>query len=185
MDEKLMFFSAFLEKPREIGSVMPSSRFLIKKMLKNIDFENARCIVEYGPGTGKITKEILKRASKDCKVLCFEINKRLTSYLKRQIRDERLIIINDSAENIKEHLKNLGIKETDYVISGLPFSTLPRRKKYIIIGETKDTLNSKGKFVVYQFISSLKKHLYGSFSKITTSFIPLNIPPCFVYVCEK
>ena len=185
MDEKLMFFSAFLEKPKEIGSVMPSSRFLIKKMLKSVDFENARCIVEYGPGTGKITKEILKRANKDCKVLCFEINKKLVAYLQKSIKDRRLVVINDSAENIKAHLKKLGIKKTDYVISGLPFSTLPRRKKYIIIEETKDTLNSKGKFVVYQFINSLKKHLCSSFSKITTSFIPLNIPPCFVYVCEK
>ena len=185
MDEKLLFLSAFLEKPREIGSVIPSSRFLIEKMLKSIDFKAARCIVEYGPGTGIITKAILKKANKDCKILCFEINKKLAAYLQKNINDNRLVVINDSAENIKEHLKRLGIKKTDYVISGLPFSTLPARKKNIIIKETKDSLNSEGKFVVYQFLSSLKKHLYNSFSRITTSFIPLNIPPCFVYVCEK
>ena len=185
MDEKLLFLSAFLKKPREIGSVIPSSRFLVKELLKSVDFKNAKCIVEYGPGTGCVTKEILKRARKDCKVLSFEINRKMYLHLRKSINDKRLILINDCAENVKSHVKRLKIKEVDYIVSGLPFSNLPKRKKQSIIKETQSTLKNDGKFVLYQFFTNFKEYLYNSFSKITTSFIPLNIPPCFVYVCEK
>lgn len=185
MDEKVLFFSTFIKYPKEIGSVIPSSKFLISEILKNIDFKNAKYIVEYGSGTGCITAEILKRARSDAKILCFETNKEFCSFLMESIKDKRLIVINDGAENIKKHLKKFGIEKVDFIVSGVPFSTLPINKKYIIIKETKNTLKSNGKFVVYQFLTNFRKYLYHYFSKISTKFIPLNIPPCFVYVCEK
>lgn len=185
MDEKILFFSAFLKYPKEIGSVIPSSKFLIKELLKNIDFENAKYIVEYGSGTGCITSEILKKASKDARILCFETNSGLYSYLKRSIKDERVIIINDSAENIQKHLKKFGIREVDCVISCLPFSNLTHSKKITIIRETEKTLKDEGRFVIYQYFKGFRKYLYDYFSNISTRFVALNIPPCVVYVCEK
>lgn len=185
MEDKILFFSSFIEYPKEIGSVVPSSKFLAEEILKNIDFKDARYLVEYGPGTGRITTEIVKRARKDAKILCFEINKKFCSYLRKKIKDKRVIIINDSAENIKRYIKKYNIEKIDYVVSGLPFSILSDRKKCIIIEETKDTLKNDGKFVIYQFLNSLKKHVYKYFSKISIKFVPLNLPPCFVYICEK
>src|SRR3989338_5630388 len=113
MNGKLLFFSAFVKHPKQIGSIIPSSKFLIKEMLKHIDFGNARYIVEYGPGTGCITEELLKRARKDARILCFETNKKFYTYLKNKIKDKRFIIVNDSAENIKKHIKKFGIKKID------------------------------------------------------------------------
>jgi len=185
MDEKILFFSAFLRYPKEIGSVIPSSKYLKEGIIKNIDFKNARYIAEYGPGTGCITVEILKRARKDAKILCFEINKKFCAYLRRKIRDERLIIINDSAENIKKYLKKFGIPKIDYIVSSLPFSFIPDEKKYIIIEETKNILNNNGKFVLYQNLNRLKRHLCNYFPNISIKFVPLNIPPSFIYVCGK
>lgn len=185
MDEKILFFSTFIKYPKEIGSIVPSSKFLIDEILKNIDFKNAKYIVEYGSGTGRITKEILKRARKDAKIICIEINKKFCSYLRRTIKDKRVIIINDSAENIKQYLKKYDIPKIDYVISGLPFSSLDVEEKCTIIEETKDTLKNNGKFVVYQFLNNFKRYLYNYFSKISMKFVPFNIPPCFVFVCEK
>ena len=185
MDKNILFFKTFLKDPKEIGSIIPSSRFLIKDLLKNIDFKNATCIVEYGPGTGCITLEILKKARKDAKIFCFEINKKLYKYLKENIKDERLIIINESAENIKKSLKKHKISKVDYVVSGMPFSTIPDNKKHIIIQETKSALKANGKFVIYQFLNNFKNHLSSYFSKISTGYVTLNIPPCFVYICEK
>ena len=185
MDKNILFFKTFLKYPKEIGSITPSSKFLIHELLKNINFKNATCIVEYGPGTGCITLEILKKARKDAKIFCFEINKKLYTYLKENIKDERLIIFNDSAENIRKHLKKYKISKVDYVISGMPFSTIPKNKKHLIIQETKSTLKTNGKFVIYQFLNNFRKYLYGYFPNISTRWIPLNIPPVFVYVCEK
>ena len=185
MDKNLFFFATFLKNPKETGSVIPSSRFLVKKMLQGLDLHNARCVVEYGPGTGCITTEILKRSGRNTKVLCFEVNKKFCSYLRNTIKDERLIVINDGAENIKMHLDRLKIAETDYIISSVPFANLPNTKKWAIINETSDVLKSGGKFVTYQYINSLKKFLHGCFPKVSTKFITFNIPPCFVYICGK
>ena len=185
MDKNLLFFSTFIKYPKEIGSVVPSSKFLIKELLKNIDFKNAACIVEYGPGTGCITTEILKRARKDCRVFCFEINKKLVAYLEKNFDDKRLRIINSSAEHISKHLKAFGIEQADFVISSLPFSVLPDYEKLAIIKETRNTLKNNGKFIVYQYLNNFKKYLYNYFSNISIKFVPINIPPAFVYVCEK
>jgi len=185
VDEKLLFFSTFIRYPKEIGSVIPSSRFLVNELMKSIDFKTAECIVEYGPGTGTITHELLKRAKKDARLLCFETNRKFCNYLRKNIKDDRLTVINDSAENIKKHVKVSGISKVDYIISGLPFSTLPVGKRSVIIEEAKGTLKTEGKFVVYQFLSSFKKSIGSYFSRISTKFVPLNIPPCFVFVCEK
>src|SRR3989338_1928055 len=164
MESKMLFFSTFVKHPKQIGSVTPSSRFLTREILKNIDFENAKYIAEYGPGTGCMTTEILKRARKDAKVLCFETNKKFCSYLRKNIKDERFIVINDSAENIKKCLEKLNILKIDYIISGLPFSILPVNKKHIIIKETENTLKNEGKFVIYQYMNHLKKYLDKYFS---------------------
>ena len=185
MDGKALFLSAFMEKPKEIGSIIPSSRFLVKELIRGIDFKSAECIVEYGPGTGCVTKEILKRAGKDCRLICFEINRKMYTHLLRSIKDERLILINDSAENLKKHLSRMGLHKADYIVSGIPFSNLPKNKKYAIVKETERNLKNSGKFMLYQYFTNFKAHLHSSFSKITTSFMPLNIPPCFVHVCEK
>lgn len=185
MDDKLLFFSAFMKYPREIGSVIPSSKFLISEVLGNIDFENAKYIIEYGSGTGCITAEILERARHDARILCFETNKKFCSFLRKNFNDSRLIVINDSAENVKKYLKKFNIEKVDCIVSGLPFSSLNSRKKCIILEETKDTLKNNGKFIIYQFLNSLKKYIYWYFTDISVRFVPLNIPPCFVYVCEK
>ena len=185
MNGKLLFFSAFLKYPKEIGSIIPSSKFLTDEVLKSIDFKNARCIVEYGPGTGRMTTEILRRARKDAKILCFEINRKFCSYLRENINDNRVIIINDSAENIKKYLKKYKISKIDYVVSGLPFTNLNSSKKCIIIEETRNSLKENGKFIVYQVLNNFRKYVYSYFSNISIKFVPLNLPPCFVYVCEK
>ena len=185
MDDKMLFFSTFLKNPKEIGSVVPSSKFLVKELLKNVEFENAKYIVEYGPGTGCVTSGILKKARNDAKILCFETNKRFYRHLKKNIKDKRLILINDSAENIMKHLKRLSIPKIDYVISGLPFSILPQKKKITIIKETKKTLKDEGRFVIYQYLNSFKSCLYSYFSNISTKFVALNIPPSFIYICGK
>ena len=60
MNSKLKFISNFIKNPKEVAAISTSSRYIINKIIENIDFENAACIVEYGPGVGTITKEILK-----------------------------------------------------------------------------------------------------------------------------
>jgi len=184
-EDNLIFFSNFLKNPKQVASVIPSSKFLINQIVKNIDFQKAECIVEYGPGTGPVTKYLLKKSKKNAKIICFETNRLFCLYLRDKIPDERLIIVNDGAENIGKYMKELGIRDVDYVISSLPFSLVNENIKNKIISNTKRNLKKGGKFIIYQNSMHVKKHLKKYFTQISNGFEPLNVPPTFIIIAEK
>lgn len=185
MGDKLLFLSAFMKYPKEIGSVAPSSKFLTKEIIKNIDFKMSRDIIELGPGSGAFTKVILKKAKPNARLFCFEINKNFCSYLNKNLIDKRLVIINAGAEKISENLKKLDFQYADCIVSGLPFLNFSKHKIKKILEEVKISLNKKGKFILFQYTNGLSKTLETYFSKVERKFVTLNAPPCFVYVCDK
>ena len=185
MKDHLLLLSNFIKKPKETGAVAPSSKFLTGEIIKNIDFKYSSNIVELGPGLGTFTKAILKKANPDAKLFCFEVNKKFCSHLNKNIIDERLVVINASAEKISHNLKKFNVKKADSIISGLPFLNFPESKKQAILQEIKNSLNDNGKFILFQYTNGLSNLLQSYFSKVGRKFVPLNIPFAFVYICEK
>ena len=162
-----------------------SSRYLTNEIIKNIDFKNSKNIIELGPGLGTFTKVILKKANPDAKIICFEVNNKFCNYIKKNCADDRLIVINAGADSIRKELKKISIKKVDCIISGLPLKNFPERKRKKIIAEVKNTLNENGRFIIFQYTNSLSAVLDLYFDKVKKSFVPLNIPPSFVYRCEN
>lgn len=186
MNSKLVFFSNFLSNPKEVAAIAPSSKHLIKQILSNVALEDAKFLVEYGPGVGTVTDALLKKLSPDGKIICFETNPKFCSLIKNNIKDDRLVVINDSAENLAYHLKRLNMPNIDYAFSGIPFSLIEPKNKKEIIKTTRDKLREGGKFVVYQQYSTmLRKYLRIYFENIKTKFEFRNIPPSYVFVCER
>ncbi len=178
------FFRAFLSDPRTTGSIIESSPFLIKKMLKPINFEKAEIIVELGAGTGVITKKILKKMGPNTSLLCFETNKVLAKELKRKNKDSRLKVYSDSAENFGRYLKRFGKDKADYVVSGLPLVVLPKKIADKIIKEILENLHPKGVYVQFQYSLTSRKLFKKLFGQVKIDFTPANIPPAFVYSCK-
>ena len=79
---KGQFLKTFFKERKQVGALAPSSKFLVKKMCDKIDFNNARYIVELGPGTGVFTEELLKRAHPDCRIVVIELNEKFYEFLK-------------------------------------------------------------------------------------------------------
>ena len=77
MSKKFNFFKEAVKNYKTSGTVVPSSKYLANKMLKDIDFSSAKLIVELGPGNGVITHDILKKLSPDATLICFELLARL------------------------------------------------------------------------------------------------------------
>src|ERR1043165_8329598 len=84
-----MFAKNFVKHPNMIGWMLPSSPFVVDEVLKQIDWQTARVIVEYGPGVGTFTHEILRRMHPDAKLVVFETNDEFYKYLTRSIHDPR------------------------------------------------------------------------------------------------
>ena len=108
-----------------VGSIIPSSRILINKMLEPVDWANTRVFVEYGPGVGTFTRPILELLGPDATLVTIDTNADFTAYLKESIDDPRLVAVTGSAAEVEKILADRGLGKADYVLSGLPFSTLP------------------------------------------------------------
>jgi len=142
-------------------------------------------IVEYGPGTGPITRHILSKMSKNSKLILIETNKYLADRL-RKLNDPRVYIFNDSAENIKEILKKCNEKKIDYIISGIPFSRIRERDKKRILKKSHEVLKDNGMFLVYQVSYHIVKYLKSlKFKSIKKGFELLNVPPLCVVEAVK
>jgi len=181
----LSFILQYVTAPRSVGAVAPSSRYLAQKMMRTIDFETARCIVEFGPGTGVFTQEILRRRRLGTVVITIERNADFCAQLRKKFAAEQeLHIIEGSAEKIGEYLKSLGFDHADYVVSGIPFATLPAKASTAILTQAKNHLHKNGRFITFQY-SMLRKGLIGryfNFMEIAREW--RNLPPAYVLSCR-
>jgi len=183
--DRLKFFREAIRDIKTSGTIVPSSRFLTKRMVKHIDFNNVKVIVEFGPGNGIITKEILKRIQPQTKLIAFEINDRFFESLEN-IKHSQLIIEKVSAEDITEVLQKHGFDKVDCVISSLPFTNIPPEISDRILSKTYEAMEAESLFVQYQYSLTYYKKLKEVFKdNVKLSFEAFNIPPAFVYIAKK
>ena len=180
----LLFALNFFRHPLMLGSIVPSSRFLIRQLLKPVDWSQARVIVEYGPGVGVITAEVLRRMRPDALLIAIETNPDFVSYLRDSIKDERLRLVEGSAESVDEILRRYGQSNASYVISGIPFSTIPAPVRERILLKTCEVLKPGGSFLVYQFSSRVLEDLQRIFRYVQRQFEPLNVLPAHLFFCQ-
>jgi phospholipid N-methyltransferase len=180
----LLFARNFFRHPRMLGSIIPSSRFLIKQLLEPIDWEQARVIVEYGPGVGGITAEVLRRMRPDAMLIAIETNPDFVKYLRSSIQDERLHVVEASAEAVDEILRQYGQSNASYVISGIPFSTIPAPVRERILRKTCEVLKPGGSFLVFQFSTRVLEDLQRIFRYVRRQFEPLNVLPAHLFFCQ-
>lgn len=179
----LLFARNFLRHPRMLGSVIPSSRFLIDSLLARVDWQRARVIVEYGPGIGTFTAKILRRMRPDAQLIAIETNEEFVRFLRRTYPTRQLTVLHDSAANVGRILAQLGHASADYVVSGIPFSTMPAHVRESILHATHAALASGGEFLVYQFSSRVRADLERIFGRVESGFEPLNVLPAQLFFC--
>lgn len=178
------FFREGLKNLKTVGTVTRSSKFLCKGVIRHIDFKKADLIVEIGAGDGVITRHILKKMKPNARLLAFEVNPRFCD-LMRKIDDERLIVVEDSAEHLGIYIEKLGAREADYIVSAIPFVALPKDLALEIIRTCHRYLKEGGLFLQVHY-SLLAKNFYETvFGNVDINFVPLNVPPAFVLVSEK
>jgi phospholipid N-methyltransferase len=184
-EETLLFAKNFLQHPKMLGSLIPSSRFLIERLLDKVDWSRAGTIVEYGPGVGTITAGILSRMQPRSRLVVFEMNADFVRYLGRAFPDPRLHVVHGSAENVQRELDRLRCNGADYIISGIPFTTMPPELREKIMRESREALKPGGAVLVYQFTRSVLPHLRVHFRQIQQDFELRNILPARLFYCTS
>jgi phospholipid N-methyltransferase len=167
-----------------MGSITPSSRFLTREVIDRIDFSKARHIAELGPGTGVFTQAILDRLAPDGQIIAVDTNASFVEHLRHEIPDRRLIPVTASAERIDEIVGEHGWTGCDAIVSGIPYSLLPRPVMRGILEASQRALGERGLFVGYQYSRMLRPHLLDVFGNVHYRSVLLNLPPAFVYTCR-
>lgn len=181
-DRKIVdFFRGFLRNPGQVGSVIPSSRFMERRIIDFSNLDRARVVVEFGPGTGGTTRALLEAIPADARLLAIDLEPRFTEIVSA-LGDSRLIAHTGSAADLPAILAEHGLAAPDAVISGIPFSTMPTELGTAILEGVRDSLSAEGVFVAYQFraeVARLAQPVFGEPRREAT--VVLNIPPMRIW----
>lgn len=179
----MSFFKSMFTNYRNIGAISPSSRFLYKKMISPIDLAKDIHIVEFGAGSGTFTDALLKKITPGSSLSIFEIDPLFIKKLQIKYKsDSRVVVYSVGAEESTKFFENWSI---DYIISSLPFGLMGESLVLRILESAKHILKPQGKFIQFQYFLQNKKHIHVTFPQVDYKFTLLNLPPAFVYVCQK
>lgn len=176
-----VFFRGFLKHPIMVGSIIPSSRWTVEKMLGPVKWDECQLFVEYGPGIGTFCQPVLDRMRKDATLLVIDTNPDFIEFLRQHFRDSRFVAVHGSAADVNAIMREFGFEHADYILSGLPFSTLPGDLGPRIASETAKAIRPGGAFLVYQFRARAREYMAPHFKRIDAGFEFWNILPCHLF----
>jgi phospholipid N-methyltransferase len=182
--ERIAFLRGFLKHPQQVGSIIPSSQFLERRIARLAGVANARVVVELGPGTGGTTRTLLRTMKDHAKLLCVELNPQFHGIVQR-IDDPRLIVHLGSAEEVGALMARHGLAGADAIISGIPFSTMPPSVANRVLDAVYAALVPGGRFVAYQVRGHVQTFSRPYFGRAQVDVELLNIPPVRIYRWEK
>ena len=179
------------------AAIAPSSPFLVEAMTEPLPLETAKTVVELGPGTGVMTRRMLARLPADARLLAFEISPRFVEYLRNEIDDPRLEVVEAGAEHLGHELERRGLERVDAALSSLGLSLMPPAFVDGILASLTSHLGADAVFTQFQYVSRVriadgtisafdaKKVLSGFFGQIDRRVIVRNLPPAFAYACRE
>jgi phospholipid N-methyltransferase len=166
-----------------LGSLVPSSRFLISRILRQADWARTRLVIEAGPGVGTVTTAILDRLGTAASLVAFEMNRTFVTHLQTEIPDPRFTVLHRSAADAEAALSELGVGCADVLISGIPLSGFSRSARRDLLAGWRRVLRPGGVLVIYQFTRSALPDLKHLFGQVRQEFEPLNVLPARVFRC--
>lgn len=179
----------FLSQGTAIASIAPSSRFMARSIIRGIDWDKAKVVVELGAGTGPITKELLKRVKPGTRAIIVEREPEFVERLRKHFPKEKYPqaeIVQGDAAFYEKMLDDLGIDKACHVLSGLPLPSFPKDLRDNVLAAVMNRLAESGSFRQLTNMPWVYRGLYRSyFHDVKFQLVPLNLPPGGVYVCKK
>lgn len=186
MNEKVEFLNAFLKNPLSVGAVAPSGPELSRKMVEGLEPSKDSIILELGVGTGAVTKAISRILPDDDSYLGIELNDRFVEGLRNDF--PTLKFKQGDAGEASSLLKESGLGKVGYVISSLPFVSLPGDVTDRILKEIEKFMEMGCIFRTFQYAhgyylpSALKlrefmRERYGVSER--SPLVMRNVPPAY------
>ena len=186
MSDFTLFLGKFLKQGTAIASLAPSSPWLSRTTVRNIDWERARVIVELGAGTGPITRVLAEQARPGCRVVVLERDPDFSRLLRERF-DGRpdFDVIEGDVRDLAGILADRGIGQADSIVSGLPVPSFPRDLQQSLFRVVGQVLKPEGTFnqiteLPWVYLGFYRKY----FEDVRFVFEPRNLPPAGAYFCR-
>ncbi len=180
---------AFLKDPKGVAALTPTSSAIVDRIASKAPDGNGHLVVEFGPGSGVLTRALLGRLGPEGRLVAIEANAELAARLTAAIDDPRLEVVHDTAARVREILADRGLGPAACVLSGIPFSFLSPEVARAIVANTHGALSTGGSFVTYQMFYQprrcLKVHLEQTFRTVSSEIDLRNLPPLRIYQAVK
>jgi phospholipid N-methyltransferase len=183
-ENKVVFLQEFLKHPQQVASIIPSSRYLERRIIEVAGIRSARMVVELGAGTGGTTRAMLREMPLSSRLLVIEINARFCTLLNK-IQDQRLIVHRGNAQALRQAITLHGLPAPDVIVSGIPFSTMSPAAGTQILQAVTSALDPGGRFVAYQVSSQIDDLASPLFGPAQVEMELFNIPPMRLYRWDK
>lgn len=186
------FVKSFLRKPSAVGAIAPSSHQLALMMVDWFDWDAARNVIEYGPGTGVFTQQIVAELHPEAKFFAIERDPELAAIVKQRLPD--VTLVEDSVANVVAHCKALEMEQVDAIVCGLPWASFPDALQRECLDAMMQVLRPGGQFATFAYWQGLllpagqrfRGRLSEYFSTVESSpTVWRNLPPAFVYRCQR
>ncbi|WP_225100186.1 class I SAM-dependent methyltransferase [Streptomyces sp. CoH27] len=176
----------FLRRPVMTGAVAASSRRLARAMTQHIGLEEAKLVVELGPGTGVFTDAVLGLLAPDAQLMAIELNPHLAERLAATRRDDRLTVVHGAAAELARAAGG----PVDAVVSGLPWTVMPPDERRRTLDAVVRALTPDGRFTTFAYLHAawtppgrrLAADLRNRFHAVDRGPVVWpNLPPAFVH----
>jgi phospholipid N-methyltransferase len=189
MNDFTLFLGKFLTQiPRgnPIASIAPSSRWLSRTTVRNIEWDRVKVLLELGAGTGPITRVIAERARPECRVVVVERDRDFARLLRERFGDRsNLEVVEGDVRDLSTILNDCGVDQVDHVISGLPVPSFPKDLQQALFQQVRSILHPEGSFNQITELAWVYWRFYRQFfDRVNFVFEPRNLPPAGAYICR-
>lgn len=184
----IRFIRTFIKNPLAVGAILPSSPELARAMVKDIQLSIGESLMELGPGTGPLTREIQHLVHCPRSYIGIEREPAFVSMLDREFPD--LTFVSGDAAFAHELHKKSNMHPIKAVISGLPFASLSNEVRNQIINSLDVLLPAGSIFRTFQYVHAYPLLPAVRFRKQMSSVMQSeprrsevvfkNIPPAYV-----
>lgn len=180
-----LFFQLWLEHPLSIASVVPSSHALAKALASPVPLDDPEAwVVELGPGTGVVTRALLKRGLRPDRLLAIEREPQLAEFLAKDL-PEGAEILTDDALHLGSLLRARGIQRVAAIVSGIPLVAIPADEQGLLLNQAAELLEPGAPFLQFTYgpVAPARRSLLQRAGLVARRerFVPLNLPPASVW----
>jgi len=181
----LEFLRGFLRHPTRVGSIVPSSRRLEQRLVREARVAEAHTVVELGPGMGGTTAAFLHAMPLAAQLLAIELDANFYQHLRSTVQDPRFTLELGSAEQLEDLLAAWGLPAPDAIVSGIPFSTMTPEAADRIAASIAKVLRPDGRFVAYQVRGHVADFVSPYLGEPDKRWEVVNVPPVCVFTWVK